>query len=115
LIAVAEPPVLGHGGNMNDKPNLEEPTQRPRGRPRKYPFDELEQGEHRIIPGKTRDQIAACMAAAERRTGFAFFAFNVPDGVRICRYSADIEEYEKHRKEQRRQRRQGRARFGAGY
>ena len=62
-----------------------------RGRPRIYPFDELEQGEYCDIKGKRRDQIAPSMAAAERRAGIALFAFNIPEGVRVCRYIASQE------------------------
>ncbi|HEU5068224.1 MAG TPA: hypothetical protein VFT61_08570 [Sphingomicrobium sp.] len=66
------------------------------GRPRIYPFDEIKPGEFVRIEGKSRDQIAASVAAAERRTGFMFLIRNTLGGVIVGRVSAEREE--DHRK-----------------
>jgi hypothetical protein len=81
------------------------------GRPRIYPFDEIPPGEFRIIPGKTRDQIAASIAAAERRTGFLFLAHNTFGGVQVGRISAEHEEAHRKDREARKARRDDRRKF----
>ena len=79
------------------------------GRPRIYAFEEVQPGEKLFIPGKTREQIAASVAAAERRTGFAFRILWSPGGVCVWRHTADREEHERQmraiRKAQRQKRR----------
>jgi hypothetical protein len=62
---------------------------RKRGRPRIYGFDELKPGESFLIAGKTRDSIAPCLYAAQRRTGFKFVATNTRGGVIVGRPSWD--------------------------
>lgn len=65
------------------------PPRRKRGRPRIYGFDELNPGDSFLIPGKRRDDIAPCLYAAQRRTGFRFRACNVSTGVIVTRPSWD--------------------------
>jgi hypothetical protein len=88
------------------------PERRKPGRPRIYAFDELQPGEKLSIPGKTRDQIAASVAAAERRTGFVFSIAWSPGGVCVWRLTADREEFEKQMREARQARRYERTVFG---
>lgn len=88
----------------DDPSPLREMRRKP-GRPQLYPFDELQAGECRVIEGKWRHQIAACLSLAERRTGFVFFAFDGPGGVRICRCSAEQEQRHKLLKAERKARR----------
>jgi hypothetical protein len=58
----------------------------------------MQPGEKLFIRGKTRDQIAASVAAAERRTGFAFSILWGPGGVCVWRLTEDREALEKRRK-----------------
>lgn len=90
---------------LPNDPSLLSEKRRKRGRPQVYPFDELQAGECRVIEGKWRHQIAACLSLAERRTGSVFFAFDGPGGVRICRYSAEHEQRHKFLKAERKERR----------
>lgn len=69
---------------MNDVNNVAA-AKRPRGRPRKYGFDELAPGECLFVPGKVRADIGPSIAGAQRRTGARFFTTQAPGGVRVCR------------------------------
>jgi hypothetical protein len=88
------------------------PERRKPGRPRIYAFDELQPGEKLFIPGKTRDQVAASVAAAERRTGFAFRILWSPGGVCVWRLTADREEIENQARAARKARQYERTAFG---
>jgi hypothetical protein len=90
------------------------PERRKPGRPRIYAFDELQPGEKLFIEGKTRDQIAASVAAAERRTGFAFRILRSHGGVCVWRLRADREELEKRMGAARKARQYERTVFGGG-
>jgi hypothetical protein len=59
------------------------------GRPRKYPFDELQPGQSFFVSGKKRKDLAGSAALAQCRTGFKFVIIDSLDGVRVWRSTAE--------------------------
>lgn len=55
------------------------------GRPRIYPFDELKVGESFFVKDKAPEDISACRALAQKRTGSVYVLRSVKGGVRVWR------------------------------